>query len=98
MIKNKILALTGALLCATITVAAAAPPVSTTDRAEIFKLKIALMVNNCRDAYSQFKYGKDKGARLEQYLKSYPDNEKPMLAFICRGYGEGYEDGRRGLV
>lgn len=95
MYLSKIIALTGALLCATITVAAAAPTVETRQK----RLERASnYVNSCRQAYADFKFGKKPAhVALSEIMMKYPVEQRSYVALVCLGYGEGYEDGRKGL-
>ncbi len=78
-------------------VAAAAPEV--TLKKPTLEQQIAGMTNACRQGYVNYRYGGvDAKETLQQVLRMYPDNnQKGMAGLICIGYGEGYEDGRRGV-
>lgn len=95
MFKTRIISLTGALLCASLTVAAAAPTVTTkTDG----KAQAERAVNACANAYAAFRYKNvDPNVALRNELNKLPEKERVLAAVICLGYGEGYEDGRRGI-
>lgn len=76
-------------------VAASAPQVQTQAEA---KQKIEKIINDCRTAYAAFRFGKDGGVKLGSVIASYPQEERNLLVVMCAAYGDGYEDGRRGIV
>lgn len=94
MIKKLTILLLSCIMTVPI-VAAAAPPVETRQQLE---QQISGMVNSCRQGYVNYIYGK-MGAQeaLQAVLRLYPEDQRGMVALLCLGYGEGYEDGRRGV-
>lgn len=77
-------------------VAAAAPSV---DTAQSNKQKAETMVSACRQGYAEYRYGKvDPKTAFDKVLVKFPVEQRGAVALICLGYGEGYEDGRRGVV
>lgn len=102
--KLTALALSGILTVGLI--AAAAPEVETKQQTAI---KADNMVNACRQAYIEYrtsrnKFNLDQSMKLsaEEALNSalikFPKEQRGVVALICLGYGEGYEDGVRGTV
>lgn len=80
-------------------VAAAAPPVKPPVAKEASDLnrKLNEMSAGCAQAYQAYKHG-DDGQLLLLLVQSYTDTaDQGMILLICRGYGDGYEDGRRGI-
>jgi hypothetical protein len=77
-------------------VAAAAPTVVTN---QSIVQKAETMVNACRQGYIEYKYGKvDSQEALNKTLFKFPVEQRGVVALICLGYSEGYEDGKRGIV
>lgn len=78
-------------------VAAASPTVET--KKETVEQKAVRIVNACRQGYAEYRYGKVPAKEaLNNTLMKFPAEERPAVALVCLGYGEGYEDGRKGVV
>lgn len=89
-------------------VAAAAPPVAETPQQT--QRRLDNYMNACRAAYIEWRYssvrmpGTDTYVRMsaEEAMKKatsrFPESERFIVTLLCVGYGEGYEDGRRGTA
>jgi hypothetical protein len=78
-------------------VAAAAPPMEPNKNTIVQKTEA--MTNACRQSYIEYRYGKvEARTALNKALIKFPEDERAAVALICLGYGEGYEDGKRGTV
>lgn len=75
-------------------VAAAAPPVETKKEVNVLP-----MLEACRQGYANYKHGGVSGpVALQGVLDKFKGTDKDMALLICFGYGEGYDDGERGVV
>lgn len=86
-------------------VAASAPEVTTQKQIE---LKVDAFVDACRQGYIDYRYAKKRMPGTENYtvpsakeamdvvLAKFPKDQHGVVALICLGYGEGYEDGVKG--
>lgn len=82
----------------TVGLVAAASPTVEPNRNTIVQ-KAEAMTNACRQSYIEYRYGKvDAKTAVGKALAKFPVEERGAVALICLGYGEGYEDGRRGVV
>lgn len=104
MNKLQKLGLIALSMVATVPLVAAATPSVNVERekeADQFNDLLTTMVNHCRVAYAYYRAPEtqeDPLAGLNMVIKQYPDELKPLVVGVCRGYGDGYEDAERGRV
>jgi hypothetical protein len=59
--------------------------------------KLQKAIDDCRNAYVAFRYGKDGGKLLATTIARYPQDERALLVIVCAAYGDGFDDGKRGI-